>query len=67
MLSRAFKGARQEIQGRLFKSISFRLSGRAVVCKEMRRNWIGSEINPDYVKIALERVENVTTLHNFFA
>lgn len=39
----------------------------AVVCKEMRRNWIGSEINPDYVKIALERVENVTTLHNFFA
>jgi len=39
----------------------------AVVCKQMNRNWIGSEISPDYVKIALERVENVATLHNFFA
>ena len=39
----------------------------AVVCKQMHRNWMGSEINSDYVKIALERVDNVTTLHNFFA
>jgi len=39
----------------------------AVVCKQMNRNWIGSEISPDYVKLALERVENVATLHNFFA
>jgi len=38
----------------------------AVVCKQMNRNWIGSEISPDYVKLALERVENVATLHNFF-
>lgn len=38
----------------------------AVVCEEMRRKWIGSEINPDYVKIAHERVGKVSTLHNFF-
>jgi len=37
----------------------------AVVCEEMGRKWIGSEINPDYVKIALERVDNVSTLNNF--
>ena len=37
----------------------------AVVCEEMGRKWIGSEINPEYVEIALDRVDNVSTLNNF--
>ena len=30
-----------------------------VACEKLNRRWIGIEINPDYCKIAKERIENV--------
>jgi site-specific DNA-methyltransferase (adenine-specific) len=30
-----------------------------VVCEEQRRNYVGIELNPEYVKIALQRIRNV--------
>lgn len=30
-----------------------------VVCEEQRRNYVGIELNPDYVEIALQRIRNI--------
>ena len=38
-----------------------------MVCAEMGRKWIGSEINPEYVKIANDRIASVSTLNDFFS
>ena len=32
----------------------------AVACKELGRNYIGFEINPEYYKIAIDRVNGIT-------
>lgn len=32
----------------------------AVACKELERNFIGFELNPDYYKIAVDRVNGIS-------
>lgn len=32
----------------------------AVACKELERNFIGFELNPDYYKIAVDRVSGIS-------
>lgn len=38
----------------------------AVACEKLGRRWIGSEINPDYCKIAEKRIEAVRAQGNLF-
>jgi DNA modification methylase len=39
----------------------------AVVAEEMGRKWIGSEINPEYIEITHQRINNISpSLDNFF-
>ena len=38
----------------------------AVVCEQMNRRWIGSEISEEYVALARQRVSEVNTLNAFF-